>query len=596
MRGTTGLAIALATLIFWLVTVQRGRTTIYYLDSGGGSDAAAGTSEATAWKSLGMLARRSFAPGDIIRLKRGEVWYEEMVLASSGSPESPIVVEDYGDSEKPRPRLVGTAVAALNWEPVPGMTAIYRTVGNGIDAEPGLLLHRDLPRPPIATLFLASAKGVISRGAVALQLENSYCNMQVTAVDGASNRISGITFFRDPQRHWQADDGVEIRQADVHGRETSFTAALATSGLQTDPRGLTRPGDWYWDSAQKAVYLFAESDPASGTRLAVLKTGIRLVNGHDLIIRNLDIHGFGETGVHLNGADSVILDDIGVGAIGFRGHKTAILLENSSNCIVRNCRVESPLVCGIGIYSYDRPSRNNRIIDNHILASGAAAVILNTDSRETASLVTDNTIAANVVEGANSLAYDSGGIYALNIGPGNILSENTIVNGGSRSLRSAGIMIDGGVSPMVIRSNIAENNSLGGIVVSGAGHLIENNRLRRNGVSAWDSAQLVFFPVIDNPSGCTVRDNVMEDGGGGNMVLVLKRSSLPQTPIVFDNNTYGATAPLPFCLSEHEYCDRWVDFSTWKLLTGQDSHSVFEDLRWRPGEKGAITGPLSLLL
>jgi hypothetical protein len=82
-----------------LSAVSSGATT-YYVSSSAGSDANAGT-EAAPWRTLAKINASTFAPGDVILLKRGDVWQESLVPPSSGGSGSPIVFDAYGSGAPP---------------------------------------------------------------------------------------------------------------------------------------------------------------------------------------------------------------------------------------------------------------------------------------------------------------------------------------------------------------------------------------------------------------------------------------------------------------------------------------------------------------
>jgi 3-phytase len=73
----------------------------YYVDSGAGNDANAGTSAAAAWKSLTKANAAPLAPGDRILFKRGGSWAGKLTLSRSGTAASPIVVGSYGTGQLP---------------------------------------------------------------------------------------------------------------------------------------------------------------------------------------------------------------------------------------------------------------------------------------------------------------------------------------------------------------------------------------------------------------------------------------------------------------------------------------------------------------
>ena len=75
--------------------------TEYYV-SNSGNDANDGLTPQTAWQSLSKIESTNFSPGDIIYLKSGEVWYEDLYLTrSSGTAGNPITITSYGSGNKP---------------------------------------------------------------------------------------------------------------------------------------------------------------------------------------------------------------------------------------------------------------------------------------------------------------------------------------------------------------------------------------------------------------------------------------------------------------------------------------------------------------
>lgn len=76
--------------------------TTYYIDFTDGSDAANGTSPATAWKTISQVNGETFLPGDQILFQRGETWNnEELIIPSSGTSLNPIVIGAYGEGANP---------------------------------------------------------------------------------------------------------------------------------------------------------------------------------------------------------------------------------------------------------------------------------------------------------------------------------------------------------------------------------------------------------------------------------------------------------------------------------------------------------------
>lgn len=75
--------------------------TTYYVDDVAGSDAASGTSPATAWRSLAKASAAPLAPGDRLLFRRGGAWTGTLTVSRSGTASAPIVVGAYGDGELP---------------------------------------------------------------------------------------------------------------------------------------------------------------------------------------------------------------------------------------------------------------------------------------------------------------------------------------------------------------------------------------------------------------------------------------------------------------------------------------------------------------
>lgn len=76
----------------------------YYVDSINGSDNNNGNSSATAWRNISKLNNIIFNPGDRIYLKANSVWNSQAIVpleGSNGSASSPIIIDMYGEGNKP---------------------------------------------------------------------------------------------------------------------------------------------------------------------------------------------------------------------------------------------------------------------------------------------------------------------------------------------------------------------------------------------------------------------------------------------------------------------------------------------------------------
>ena len=73
----------------------------YYVDAVAGSDSAAGTSAATAWKTLAKVNAKTFAAGDFILFHTGQTWAGQLHPLGSGTSGKPITLSNYGGGALP---------------------------------------------------------------------------------------------------------------------------------------------------------------------------------------------------------------------------------------------------------------------------------------------------------------------------------------------------------------------------------------------------------------------------------------------------------------------------------------------------------------
>ncbi len=74
----------------------------YYVDSLHGNDSNPGTSASHSWKTLQKVNEAHYQPGDHILFRSGSRWEGQFTLPSSGSANSPIMVDRYGKGPLPR--------------------------------------------------------------------------------------------------------------------------------------------------------------------------------------------------------------------------------------------------------------------------------------------------------------------------------------------------------------------------------------------------------------------------------------------------------------------------------------------------------------
>src|SRR5690606_26047330 len=69
----------------------------------------------TPWKSIDKLNAvfHTLKPGDVVYLKRGDVFYGTIEVTKSGSPGNPIVFDAYGTGAKP---VITSLITLKNWK------------------------------------------------------------------------------------------------------------------------------------------------------------------------------------------------------------------------------------------------------------------------------------------------------------------------------------------------------------------------------------------------------------------------------------------------------------------------------------------------
>jgi hypothetical protein len=120
-----------------------GGSGICYVDtaSSGGDGTTTATSGAqAAFATLAAVAGKTYAAGDIIKLKRGCVWYETIAFPTSGSAGSPITITNYGDSTLDLPFISGehSNPSTYSWEVHDAGTKVFK-LNVGGTTDPGTL-------------------------------------------------------------------------------------------------------------------------------------------------------------------------------------------------------------------------------------------------------------------------------------------------------------------------------------------------------------------------------------------------------------------------------------------------------------------------
>jgi len=89
----------------------------YYVSATDGSDGDSGLTEALAWATISKVNGSTFAAGDIVCFKCGDVWRETLLMPSSGTSGAYIKFSKYGTGVNPK--ILGSN-AATTWTNISG--------------------------------------------------------------------------------------------------------------------------------------------------------------------------------------------------------------------------------------------------------------------------------------------------------------------------------------------------------------------------------------------------------------------------------------------------------------------------------------------
>ncbi len=531
----------------------------YYVDelADSGGDGSSGL----AWNSVSQVnaAMGTFVAGDHVYFKRGGFFRGDSLLINgvSGTGMNPVVFGAYGSGLLP----IIDGSQPVNWQLE--VENIYSTsfTGTGVNNEdPFLLVVADTPKSPVTTMKLNSLPAELTEHAVLIQVEPEYSNFWVKATDAGNKTVTGYNLAQ----HLIEEGGSLVFRYVEDGKEKASSESLRvvdviTSGAEANT-GLTE-GDWYWDKANKRIYLFTTDVPDNDTvQVNWEADGIRVENSTYVHVQDIKVQKFNKQGVVLYLSSNITIDGLEIYACG----KTGIQVWDASDNRIQNNRIDS-ISGAISLWVLGGgTAEHNQIRNNTISNCLGACIGLSSDK------VLNNTVSGNTITGANSLSYDGAGVYTFNSGS-NTIQGNTISDCGSIYLRSAGIMVDvasgATTAPMIISGNYVSNNSTAGIAVSGSGHQLTGNTLVNNGEEYMDGrGQLQFFASGRPASSCTVTSNIIEADTNRQFLVAEYGSTSGHT---IDYNCYCGQSSKQF-----SWAGEWMSFEVWQNKTRHDSHSV----------------------
>ena len=541
-------------LFVFLVVGSKAYSVTYYVDSLKGDDANPGTTPDSPWRSLAKVNSFKFAPGDILLLRRGSLWREQMNLPSSGSADAPIAIDAYGEGERP---LINGAdlVDAASWTQNPGAgSQVWKSL---------------VPTEPNVVLFDGIKGHKKSSGLeIIAPMEWSWISgtLYVFSPDNP-----GVAFI-----HPGVESGARPSGLNLTGISYVSVKNIAVSGANAVPSG---EGAGIW-----AITTVPEGPPPGN--LAIESVTVMNGAGDGIHLENADHCTVNATLVHDNdGAGIELYRSIGKFPITSTNiTNNQIHHNNFSGIFVLGCpradRCRS-VVYPDGLVVTGVKITGNTVHDNgagiylretndSLVAGNTAYSNTNTSRRSEGSCVGLSGSSSNVVEKNNCHHARLSGIQlAVDTGKPALGSSNNIIRYNSVHDDGAhGIFTNYNPSQgNKILYNVIYNHPQGScILANSTGHEIYNNTCYNSkiGIHLYVNANTTKTGDISVKNNLFIRSSEYQ-------VLVEKGVD---GPFEFSNNLY-----FPDGHSAFNWKNSVTDFSEWQTVSGLDKDSLIADPR-----------------
>jgi parallel beta-helix repeat protein len=470
--------------------------TNYYVSTSG-NDASAGTSPATAWRTLYKVSTFTFAANDSILLKRGDVFFGAITVNRNN-----LNYGAYGTGARP---VITGFVTLSGWTSV--STGVYKAAVSAKSHLNMVSLNgrpQQIGRYPNVT---EANKGYLSyEAATSLSITDN--DMPATV-----NWTGAEIAIR--KNGWKIDRGVitnhtggtftyrTTMRANGAGTGGSSTAKLGHGYfIQDDIRTLDQFGEWYYDTTARMLNMYFGTAAPSGynVQVSVIDTLLNINSRSNISVSNIDFQGanlsavyayfgdyltvkncdfinVGSRAIHFYGCGYVTLDGLNISNC--LSTSIQVIASSASNAIVRNCVVRNNgQIAGMGAFfddsdlkaMYVSVGNTATIEDNIIDTTGASGIQF---------MGSNVLIQRNYVNYFCNVTHDNGGIYTYANGsdaaPGviytnRIVRNNVISNGisapagtNSSSPFCAGIYLDGRSMNVLVQDNTIFNSSKNGV-------------------------------------------------------------------------------------------------------------------------------------
>ena len=577
-----------------------GNATTYYVSSTG-NDANPGTSEDLPWQSLTRVNNFfKLYPGDQILFKRGDAWSGTVTVRASGTAGSPITYGSYGTGDKPK--IYGS-------EEITGWT---KYSGN---------IYKAGFNKSINQLFLEDSRMTLARYPnsdnwdFTVTAVNSTTRFTSDKLDGNIN-YTGATWVGRTEAWAVMSKKVTASNSNTLTIESAPTYDLGVDEgffLCNKLEFLDQPGEWFYDTATKTVYLWTPNGDTPANyeiRGSTVTDLITLGSKNNITIKDLNLLQAKEKAISANNCSNLIIENNDISDVDDMG--IHIIGSFSANNTITNNQING--TNHYGIYSYlknsvisDNEITNNAIFDNlGITGLGSQNPGNGLECRGDNNIIRNNRVINtglngirffglntlveyNYVDNACVTVDDGGGIYAYNgtlsnpASAGSVVRYNIVLNVmGNREgrikpdrMKGFGIYMDANNHDITIEHNTVYNTGRAGLfMLYGADNMFfKNNTI----MSAYAGIMLTSSTVGTR----TVTNNTIysleKDALDKNQLIV----SWTNSSAISDSNTYinhyNSEKIFVYDMTLNYYSD-------WKSTTGQDANSTFDGTALAVGE------------
>jgi parallel beta-helix repeat protein len=458
----------------------------YYV-AANGNDANAGTSSTTPWKTISKVnsSFSSFAAGDSILFRRGDVFTGGIRVNQSGTAANPIVISAYGTGAMP---IISAMAAITSWtsagtnlwrsNTITGVKTVNVVTVNNVSKVKGRYPNSDAPSS--GYLYFESYSGTSSitdnqltgtpnwtGGTIALR-PNSWTigRYPITSHSGSTITFSGNSYSIRNNHGYFIQDHILV---------------------------LDRQDEWFFDAATKQLVMYSVGTP-SNVKVNTVDTLCYVYNKNYITITGLEFEGAGKETFNLNTTTGIKIENCKISNSGTDGVKA----RNSKSPVVQNCSITNSYNIGINLEDINNA---NAIVKNNTVNKSGADPGMGIDMIGIATTGNGHTIEGNRV--------DSSGYAGIRFQRGsNITIKNNVVNTYCFVLADAGGIYSW--NNYIPATTYTNNKIIGNIVMNGIGKM--------DGTSATE-ADVDGIYMDDNVGNVEITDNTVFNVAGAGMYI-----------------------------------------------------------------------------